>query len=123
VSEPCLEEYNADVGHDVWFIQAPTACHWYELLLTLVECSGQIIYCGVPILFFMGDTLAHDKLCCLQIHLGVTYIFWMCNIHKNEFGQAKGTVCAPRYAHDEWSFPGRNILQGNQGNGLLSMQR
>jgi len=37
-----------------------------------------------PILFFMGDTPAHDKLCCLRIHPKAKFVCQMCNIsHEN----------------------------------------
>jgi len=50
---------------------------------------GKLFTLMFPILFFMGDTPAHDKLCCLQIHPGVKYICWMCNIHKDNLDQPR----------------------------------
>ena len=38
----------------------------------------------VPIAFFMGDTPAHDKLCCIKNHQKADFICRLCNVPRTK---------------------------------------
>jgi len=63
-----------------------------------------------PIAFLMGDTLAHDKLCCIQNHLSANFICHMCNVPQDKLDDPifKYWLC------DSWVL--KNILKQHDHN-------
>jgi len=84
VSQHCLD-YNAQMWvllYGLWRLQQLATGMNFQL--PWLDAAGKIFTMLFPILFFMGDTPAHDKLCCLCIHPKAQIVCQMCNIsHKN----------------------------------------
>jgi len=82
VSKPRLE-YNAQMWvllYGLWRLQQlATGMNFW---LPWLDATGKLLTILFPILFFMGDTPAHDKLCCLHIHPKAQFICRMCNISR-----------------------------------------
>ena len=72
------------MGVVAWVMEASAASTGMNFQLPWLDAVGKLFTVLFPILFFMGDTPAHDKLCCLHIHPKAQLVCWMCNIsHDN----------------------------------------
>jgi len=113
VSKPCLD-YNAHMWvllYGLWKLeQLATRMNFW---LPLVGCSWHVIYHFVPSSVFMGDTPAHDKLCCLCIHPKAKYICWMCNISHKFLDE-------PAEPYELWDM---HILKGLLCNEIMNQSR
>jgi len=65
-----------------------------------------------PIAFFMGDTLAHDKLCCIQNHLSANFICRMCNVPWDKLDDPSFKY----WLHDGWVI--KNLLEQHNHNAI-----
>ena len=82
VSKPRLE-YNAQMWvllYGLWRLQQLAT--GMNFRLPWLDAAGKLFTVLFPILFFMGDTPAHDKLCCLRIHPKAQFVCRMCNISR-----------------------------------------
>jgi len=43
----------------------------------------------VPVAFLMGDTVSHDKLCCIENHQFAEYVCQMCNVCRDDLDNPK----------------------------------
>jgi len=63
--------------------------------LPWLGCKSPLFKVEMLVLFIMGDTLAHDKLCGLQISTKAQLICQMCNTPKDKF-------CDPEHPYTLW---------------------
>jgi len=74
--------------HDIKDIQ--NFCTGIKFKLPWVPLHERLYDWRFPVAFFMGDTLAHDKLCCLQ---NPNSACRMCNINKKKFDKPTTPYC------------------------------